>query len=126
MRMYKICSKSLWVKNFVLPKSSYFSHSNNFLIKPCPEGQFLYFYNKEGVVSFNCLDFNDADTKKFETQLQINDDLFKNDYEKYAKTALNDNIKVSSGTQNSANYMGKQGGEIQSGNFNRNIFSYLR
>lgn len=39
---------------------------------------------------------------------------------------LNDNIKVSSGTQNSANYMGKQGGEIQSGNFNRNMFSYFR
>jgi hypothetical protein len=70
------------------------SFSGNYLIKPCSEGQILYFFNKDGVVSFNCLDFNDTDTKKFETQLQINDDLFKKDYEKYAKTALNDNIKV--------------------------------
>ena len=39
---------------------------------------------------------------------------------------LNDNIQISGGAQGSANYMGGQGGEIQRGNFHRNIFSYLK
>ncbi|MEK0419763.1 MAG: hypothetical protein RIQ65_458, partial [Pseudomonadota bacterium] len=64
---------------------------NNFLIKPCPEGQFLYFYNKEGVVSFNCLEISDKDTQSFEKEQLDNKNKFDSEYKGFEEAALKNN-----------------------------------
>ena len=65
-----------------------------YLIKPCPEGQILYFFTKDDVVSFNCLDFSDINIKNFEDEKLDSEEIFEKGYKKFADSALKENIKI--------------------------------
>ena len=66
----------------------------SYLIKPCPEGQILYFFTKDDVVSFNCLDFSDINMENFEDEKLDSEEIFEKGYKKFADSALKENIKI--------------------------------
>lgn len=67
---------------------------DDYLIKPCEEGQILYFYTKDDVANFSCLDFKDISITDFNTKQNGFDILFNSKYSEFAENSLKDNIKI--------------------------------
>ena len=70
------------------------SFLQDYLIKPCPEGQILYFFTENDEPKFNCLDFSDISIETFDKEQSDYDANYYTNYNVFASGVTKKNIEI--------------------------------